>query len=69
MFVPVVEKQEQGKLYSGQKICHDQYGRGIIVGFSAFTGEPLVYFYSEDSQKRFGDKLVSVGSETISVIV
>lgn len=69
MFVPVVEKQEQGKLYSGQKIYHDQYGRGIIVGFSAFTGEPLVYFYSTDSQKRFGDKLVSVGSETISVIV
>jgi len=69
VFIATVEEQQgKSEFKSGQKICHNQYGRGIIVGFSAFTDEPLVYFYSMDSQQRFGDRLVSVGSETISLI-
>lgn len=69
MFVATVENQQsKSEFKSGQKICHNQYGRGIIVGFSVFTDEPLVYFYSMDSQQRFGDRLVSVASETISLI-
>jgi len=68
MFIPVVEKQEQGKLYSGQKICHDQYGRGIIVGFSAASDEPVIYFYDSKMQIEYGDKVICIASDSITCV-
>ena len=65
MFVPVVEKQEQGKLYSGQKICHDQYGRGIIIGFDSLTDDPVAFFYEPDMQINYHRKVIIVASEDI----
>lgn len=53
---------------SGQKITHEVLGRGIIVGFSSKTGEPLVFFYSEEAQKRYDSRLVCVSSEELKSI-
>lgn len=45
MKIATVENQREGKMTAGQKIFHNQFGRGIIVGFSEVSDEPVVYFY------------------------
>lgn len=50
---------------SGQKITHEILGRGIIVGFSQKTSEPLAFFYSEESQRRYGSRLICLSSEEL----
>ena len=68
MHIITVENQrEKQQFQSGQKIYHDQYGRGIIVGFSSFTDEPLVYFYNGEVQNYFNDRLIAVSGKDITV--
>lgn len=68
MKIATVENQREGKMKSGQKIYHDKFGRGIIVGFSEVSDEPVVYFYDLEVQRRYEDHVVCVVSETITCV-
>ena len=65
MKITTVENQREGKMKAGQKIFHNQFGRGIIVGFSEVSDEPVVYFYDLEVQRRYEDHVICVASETI----
>lgn len=68
MKIATVENQREGKMKAGQKIFHNQFGRGIIVGFSEVSDEPVVYFYDLEVQRRYEDHVVCVVSETITCV-
>lgn len=65
MKIATVENQRGGKMKAGQKIFHNQFGRGIIVGFSEVSDEPVVYFYDSEVQKFYKDRVISVSSEML----
>lgn len=47
---------------AGMKVIHARLGRGIVIGFSEISGEPSVYFYDYEIQKRYRNECVSVFS-------
>lgn len=49
---------------AGDKAIHRKLGKGIIVGFSEKTGNPVVFFY--DAQDEFPDRVVCVFMDSIS---
>ena len=65
MKIATVENQCEGKMKAGQKIFHNQFGRGIIVGFSEVSDEPVVYFYDLEVQRRYEDHVICVASASI----
>lgn len=66
MLITTVENQQRKtELQSGQKIYHNRFGRGIIVGFSSVSDAPMVYFYNAETQKLYNDKVICVARETI----
>ena len=65
MKIATVENQREGKMKAGQKIFHNQFGRGIIVGFSEVSDEPVVYFYDLEVQRRYENHVICVASASI----
>ena len=65
MKIATVENQREGKMKAGQKIFHNQFGRGIIVGFSEVSDEPVVYFYNSEVQRRYENHVICVASASI----
>lgn len=62
--VHVVEKSKLGTRFkAGDRVTLDNFGAGIIVGFSDITGNPMVFFY--DAQREFNDRAVCVDITTI----
>lgn len=37
------------QLCGGDIVYNVEFGEGVVVGFSSLTGEPMVFFYSEQS--------------------
>lgn len=68
MMIPTVENQQKGDLKSGQKIYHDKFGRGIIVGFSEVSDEPVVYFYDYATQLEYNDRVICLSKERIKCV-
>lgn len=61
MYVCVVENQQgKNKFQSGQKIHHNRYGYGIIVGFNSLTNDPVVFFYDLCMQVKYRNKAILV---------
>jgi len=68
VFIVTVENQQcKSELQSGQKIYHNRFGRGIIVGFSSASDAPMVYFYNAEAQKFYNNRVICVACETISL--
>lgn len=66
MFILAVENQQyKNELQSGQKIYHNRFGRGIIVGFSSLTDDPLVFFYNPKAQTKHRNRAIRIKAEEI----
>lgn len=69
MKIATIERQKHHTNFqAGQKIFHNQFGSGIIVGFSEVSDEPVVYFYSTEVQQQYEDRVICVASATITCV-
>ena len=64
--VEITEEKMTGdpKWHAGQKVSHEQLGRGIVVGFSSISGNPFVFFYED----WFNGKVVCLGESELTEI-
>lgn len=67
MHICITENRKSySALHSGQKITHRKYGRGIIVGFDSWTGNPMAFFYNPNMQIKHGNKAAAILEEDVS---
>lgn len=50
-------RRETG-LRAGDYVVEDELGDGIVVGFTAYSGEPEVYFYSQQQALCVGREMI-----------
>lgn len=51
--------------HAGQIVIHNRLGKGVIVGFSEITGEPAIYFFDKELQRRYRDRVVTVDKNDV----